>query len=391
METTLRPMSLGEILDRTAQLYRTHFFLFAGIAAVYAGLMLILSLMQIGITELLKAMHMGSQQLWISGGFLLLILPISVIAAVAAVAANNRAVAWVNLGQAATIRGAYKSILPRIWTYVWLAFIVLVIIYTPFVVIYGGMAFYMWKAGAFDPAKAQHPDPQAAVMLLGVMAVFVLLITIWAVYAILMGLRYSLAVPACVVENLSARKAMRRSIELSKGSRGRIFLLALMIIFIQLGLVVISQGFFIFAAIKNHMVLPVWAQILQQFVGFLTNSFIGPMYATGLTLFYYDQRIRKEGFDIEWMMEAAGMSWPPPWSGIDPATTQSASGALAADSLAVAVELGQQAESQESEEKASGSSTAEDATAVDDGVTTTDPAASNPATPADPGTEHDEH
>jgi hypothetical protein len=36
------------------------------------------------------------------------------------------------------------------------------------------------------------------------------------------------------------------------------------------------------------------------------------MYATGLTLFYYDQRIRKEGFDIEWMMQAAGLTVPAP-------------------------------------------------------------------------------
>jgi hypothetical protein len=51
-------------------------------------------------------------------------------------------------------------------------------------------------------------------------------------------------------------------------------------------------------------------QAAEQVIGFFTNSFIGPMYATGLTLFYYDQRIRKEGFDIEWMMQAAGMTVP---------------------------------------------------------------------------------
>ena len=28
----------------------------------------------------------------------------------------------------------------------------------------------------------------------------------------------------------------------------------------------------------------------------------------GFTLFYYDQRVRKEGYDIERMMQAAGMS-----------------------------------------------------------------------------------
>jgi hypothetical protein len=51
-------------------------------------------------------------------------------------------------------------------------------------------------------------------------------------------------------------------------------------------------------------------------VGFFTNTFIGPIYATGLTLFYYDQRVRKEGYDIEWMMQAAGLT---PVAGLTPA------------------------------------------------------------------------
>ena len=72
----------------------------------------------------------------------------------------------------------------------------------------------------------------------------------------------------------------------------------MLIAVIQTGLVVVTQIFFILAAIKQHGLLPAWAQVLQQIIGFLTNSFIGPMYATGLTLFYYDQRIRKEGYDL---------------------------------------------------------------------------------------------
>ena len=54
-----------------------------------------------------------------------------------------------------------------------------------------------------------------------------------------------------------------------------------------------------------------WMSVLQQFLAFLTNTFVGPIYATGFTLFYYDQRVRKEGFDIERMMQAAGMTPPP--------------------------------------------------------------------------------
>jgi hypothetical protein len=388
MDTNLRPMSLGEILDRTAQLYRTHFALFVGIAAVYAGVLLVLNLLQIGLAELLKAMHMTSQQVWVSGGFLLLILPFTVIAAGAAVAANNRAVAWVNLGQPATIRGAYKSILPRIWSYVWLMFLTTLIILAPFIVIYGGFLIFMWKIGVFKPGQAQHPDPQAAVAIVVALVIFLVLIAAWAVYATLMGLRYSLAVPASVVENLQARKAMRRSIELSKGSRGRIFLLGLMIVIIQMGLVFISQGFFIVAAFKNHMVLPLWAQILQQFVGFLTNSFIGPMYATGLTLFYYDQRIRKEGYDIEWMMEAAGLSWPPPWAGINAEQPQQPApwavppnaGLESPDSLTIQAEV----------------PAAEVAANADDEAAPQQPAATDPAEPpppevTPPGFDHEQH
>jgi uncharacterized membrane protein YesL len=52
MESNLRPLTLGEILDRTAQLYRTNFLLFAGIFAVYAGVLLVLNLLQLGLNAL---------------------------------------------------------------------------------------------------------------------------------------------------------------------------------------------------------------------------------------------------------------------------------------------------------------------------------------------------
>jgi hypothetical protein len=37
-------------------------------------------------------------------------------------------------------------------------------------------------------------------------------------------------------------------------------------------------------------------------------ALLGPIYPIALTLFYYDQRIRHEGFDIEQMMTAAGLN-----------------------------------------------------------------------------------
>jgi hypothetical protein len=143
------------------------------------------------------------------------------------------------------------------------------------------------------------------------LAFFLLLLPVGA-YTIFMSLRYALALPACVVENTKARPSLRRAIDLSKGARWRIFVLALLIGVIKIGLVGITQVFTIAGVIKNHGQLGPGLTALSQVIGFFTNTFLGPIYATGITLLYYDQRVRKEGFDIEWMMMAAGLTVPAP-------------------------------------------------------------------------------
>src|SRR5215471_11262391 len=50
MTTALRPMTTGEILDRTFNLYRNNFILFAGIAVLPPALKLILDLIQLPAT-----------------------------------------------------------------------------------------------------------------------------------------------------------------------------------------------------------------------------------------------------------------------------------------------------------------------------------------------------
>lgn len=311
METNLRPLTLGEILDRTAQLYRTNFWLFVGIASVYSGAILLLGLLQIGVQELLVAEHLSKYILLAGGIGLVVQFAISFVVGGLAVAANNRAVGWVHLGEPATIRGSYASILPKTGRYVWLMTIMLVILWTPLAVAYGGyfLTIFVWIRPLSRGGLAHvvsPPDQRAALMLGLVTILFGLFFMVALAYALVMFLRYALAIAACVVEDLKAWRAIGRSVELSKGSRGRIFVLALLVVVIQLGLVGITQLFFIMMAFR-HGQLPVGARIAQQLVAFATNTFIGPIYATGLTLFYYDQRIRKEGYDIEWMMQAAGL------------------------------------------------------------------------------------
>jgi len=314
METNLRPLTLGEILDRTAQLYRTNFLLFAGIAAFYAGVALVINLVSLGLMEVFKnsrfASPLGWQMQTFGWGSLIVMLIVSNVAN----AANNRAVAWVHLGEPATIAGAYRGILPHTGRYLGLGALKLLIAWTPVMILYAAFeaSFLQFQTKGVLPHPGQVPQPKSApnpeTILFGLITI-AFLIVIWPVltYAVIMALRYALAVPASVVESLKVRAAMRRSVVLTKGARGRIFVLWLLVLVVEFMVIAVTQVFFVVFSLRHHNQVPVGLRILQQFVGFFTNSFVGPILAIGTTLFYYDQRVRKEGYDIEWMMAAAGL------------------------------------------------------------------------------------
>jgi len=46
---------------------------------------------------------------------------------------------------------------------------------------------------------------------------------------------------------------------------------------------------------------PESVMIISQIMTFLAGSLILPLYTIAMTLFYYDIRIRREGFDLEFM------------------------------------------------------------------------------------------
>jgi len=328
METNLRPFTLGEILDRTAELYRRNFLLFAGIFAPYAGTALVLNLLMIALQTFMKNAKDTGLQLWIPlvGGLVeMLILGILFGPVVAAV---SRAVAWVNMDQPASIRSAYSSTLARAGRYLWLMTITAVVVWLPIALLYLGFLGVMvanikgfGTPGSVAAQQASMADPKAMMTIGIASAVFFILIFPVGVYTILMGLRYAMALPACVVEDTPARASLRRAIDLSKGARGRIFVLGLLVAVIKIGLVGITQVFTFVSIFKSHGQISPGLSIISQLIGFFTNTFLGPIYATGITLLYYDQRVRKEGFDIEWMMHAAGLTAPAPLPISEPPAT----------------------------------------------------------------------
>jgi hypothetical protein len=313
METNLRPLTLGEILDQTAQLYRTNFLLFTGIFAVTNAFLLVLVLVFEGLSPAYRAMSSINPTLKFQAGpvvfFLIVFSLVGMLLYGASIAAITRAVAWVYVGEPATIRTAYSSTLPRLGRYIWLMVIAALVVLGVALIAVLALAVVMVIAIVvlgivFAGSK------QAA----GVAGVVLGLIIDLAVFAIIMwfATRYALGIPACVVENLKARKALRRSVQLSKESRGRVFLLFLLVGVVQIGMLLLTQTPFYVYNFSHHMQMPIALTILSQIISVATNTLVGPILATGLTLFYFDQRVRKEGYDIEWMMAAAGLASPAP-------------------------------------------------------------------------------
>ncbi|MGO9776516.1 MAG: hypothetical protein ACLQGT_05735 [Terracidiphilus sp.] len=321
MNEPLRPLNLGEILDRTAQLYRTRFLVFLGISLLPTGVVLALAF-GVGLVVAWWSWA-GAGSISEAAGYVLVAvfaiaitlvaLPIYLAAAALAAAAMNHAVSRMNLGEKTTIRDAYKTVWMRGWRYIGLYLLLALIIgIAPMVVwfslvIVGGVL-----------AKAASMGGSESGFLFGLAAI--LLVVVLLGYAIWMLLRLALAFPACVVEQIGAWPAVKRSSVLTKGTKGRIFLLYLLVAI--LGWIIsmaITFPLTILLALLPGMSNPQHAQtmgLVMLFIiygaSFAVQTLIRPVYGIALVLFYYDQRIRLEGFDIEWMMQQAGMAPAPP-------------------------------------------------------------------------------
>jgi uncharacterized membrane protein len=318
-----RPLSLGEILDRTVNFYRSRFWLFFGISVIPTGVVLVIAsgvfffFAWIGSsgTANTSPAAIGVASVLFLGAVGVFALPILLAASALSAAAINHAANCVWQGESITIRDAYKTIWSRSWRYIWLYLLVALIVGVAPGAVWVAIISFSAGMAALGASAGMGASAGALLGLLIVLVVVALL-----VYCIWMLLRLCLAFPACVVEQTPAWDAIKRSSALSRGTRGRVFLLYL------LGTVlgwVLSGGVTmivaIVAALMPGMSSPQHAErtgVVILFVSysaaFAMQALTKPVYGIALMLFYYDQRIRLEGFDIEWMMQKAGLVAPVP-------------------------------------------------------------------------------
>ncbi len=261
MAIMLRPLSLGELLDRVFQLYRSRFGLFVGIAAVaYIPLFVVRA-------ALLWVPKASSAPVTIAAAVGLLIgIVLQLLGVAAASAATITAVSAAYLEQPITLREAYGRV--------------------------SGMLLRVFLL--------------MIVTGIGVGIGFLLLI----VPGIILFLMWALAVPVTVLEDAGIGESFSRSRELTRGHRGRVFVIYLLYIVLVFALDMGLLGpIGALAAIKNGSAglgaFTSFIAVASIVVNYIVECLITPVLTIALSLMYYDERVRKEAFDIQLMMSAA--------------------------------------------------------------------------------------
>ncbi len=245
---TLRPMSTGEILDGAFALLRRHFGTLFGIAVVCQGIPLCLGLyveFAGGIAD--------------RPGLYFLNQLLSVLGYLLVTGATVRVVSQVYLGQTPELGESLRFAAGKMW-------------------------------GIFVSGLAAT-------------IVIVLALLLLIVPGIIVACGYSVVVQVVVLEDLeSSTDALSRSWTLTKGFKGKAFVLWLTVVALMM-VIAFGMAFLVGIAAFLAPVLTVVAVAALSVVTLL----VYPLTSCVFTLLYYDLRVRKEAFDLELLNQQLGI------------------------------------------------------------------------------------
>jgi len=278
VEHQFEPMSTGMVLDGAFRFYAQHFPLMLGISGILNVPILVLTVLPVFLARAgsspFLAVTAAISSMLIGLVALLVVYPL-------VTGATTKAVSDTYLGNPVTVGSALKVAWRR----------------------FGTLLMAQTVAGM--------------IVLLG----FILLV----VPGILWMLSYTLIPPVVMIEAAERKGARpvpsppgdpgrgtpritdrgeirRRSWELVKGNRGKVFVV--LFVFVVMQVLLGSAGNWIagmgFGAGSNL------ARAIQSIIGNVVAIVVAPLQTIAITLLYYDFRIRKEGFDLEMLSQAIG-------------------------------------------------------------------------------------
>jgi hypothetical protein len=250
-----RPLSLGCLLNETFDIYWRNFLLFLGISAIPNGALLLILI--------LFDKTLGT--IWDGVGILRFLGPLFTIVAIVLVpsivtAATTFAVSDLCLEPTTSIKSCFSRVSGKTLKVLAVSFVGLIV----------GLGMLLFVAPGIY----------------------------WA------GV-YAIAIPAVVLENITLRQALARSSALTQDFGGRVIIVFfLTLIFSSIMKAALSPGLeLLWPTIHAHLV-HLTRLNLRDISSVLAMTLFGPVSAIGLTLAYYDLRVRKEAFDL--MMDLRG-------------------------------------------------------------------------------------
>ena len=286
----LQPMSFSDILDAIFSLYRKHFLLFFGILSLY----FFGTVVEYSLEGFLSSSRLKDLVVRFAGAPFMLVSVGGIILATATI----------YLGGHITSTDALKQTLRRfvsicvcqvLWTLAW---------GTVFIVV----AFTL----------RQGIELTIAILIVGIP------------FSIYFAVRWIFVIEIVLLENPSVGYAFKRSSELVRGTWWRVYRILFLILLlssaihyifqISLGLILSLTELTDETTLENIIQWSILEEPLNSnslfyaimsCIDLLLRTFIAPIWVIGITLLYFDLRIRKEGFDIETQIDNSSIVTSP--------------------------------------------------------------------------------
>jgi len=302
MNQPLRPMSLGEILDLTFQIYRKKFLIFIGIAALP-----LMMKVAFDLSDLLFAKNTLSYSFNFSLKQLGAWLPNDSLALLAS------CLIWPILIHAAAQCFHKEEITFQFAIHInetrrksWFV-----------------LSFSLWLMWFYIPSLFVHLLSETGIGGSRTTHDFIgsLILTIFKViflrFSVLLLLCFS--IPVWAIEEKSVLTAFFNGVKSIKYNWFKTFMAWLMSFIIYEMILVILSGviYFLFRWITSNFSgnqhlyeLFNFSEDCFQYMEWMSKTLIAPLLPISVTLIYYDRRMRLEGYDIERMMKSAGLMEP---------------------------------------------------------------------------------
>ena len=307
----LRPLGVGEILDGAVSTMRTHWRTVLGISMAVAVVTEIIVILLQGLvlndtagSEALNDPSATLDELTRAMGDAMLsssvVFVISLVGTVTATALLTTVTSRAVLGKSVTTGEAWRDARPQVLKL--LGLILLLLLITVGVVVAGALPGILL-------AVSGQTTGGITLAVLGSLGA--------GVVALWLGIRFSLASPALMLEKQGIAKSMSRSAKLVRGSWWRIFGIQLLATFIAniVAAIVVLPFTFLAAALSGDGIGGFlngtgdlgWTFLIISGTGSVIGSMITfPITAGVAVLLYVDQRIRREALDLE-LSRAAGV------------------------------------------------------------------------------------